>query len=321
MIIARLLALILGAALTVPALVVAQAYPSRPIELIIPFAPGGPTDIAIRLIQPQLSANLGVPVVLVNKAGGGGAIGMDQVAKAKPDGYTLAATVRSTITILPATQADVPYKPADFIPVGAYAFDSGVVLVKRDAPWKTLEELVGDARKNPGKLTYGTAGLGTNSFFNMELLKQAYNIEMTHVPFGGSGPVKNAVLGGHVQLGAASQSPMLSVVRSGDIAILVTSASKRLASLPGVPTMTEKGHPDASLSTWMEIYAPAKTPAAVIERLSQALDKTMKDPAVLAAIDKAGLVAEYHDPESTKKLIDREWETVTRMAKKLGPAK
>jgi len=321
MIIARLLALILGAALTVPALVVAQAYPSRPIELIIPFAPGGPTDIAIRLIQPQLSANLGVPVLLVNKAGGGGAIGMDQVAKARPDGYTLAATVRSTITILPATQADVSYKPADFIPVGAYAFDSGVILVKRDAPWKTLEELVDHARKNPGKLTYGTAGLGTNSFFNMELLKQAYNIDMTHVPFGGSGPVKNAVLGGHVQLGAASQSPMLSVVKSGDIAILVTSASKRLASLPGVPTMTEKGHPEASLSTWMEIYAPAKAPAAVIERLSQALDKTMKDPAVLAAIDKAGLVAEYHDPESTKKLIDREWETVTRMAKKLGPAK
>ena len=182
MIIARLLALILGAALFVPAIALAQAYPSRPVELIIPFAPGGPTDIAIRLIQPQLSTNLGVPVVLVNKAGGGGAIGMDQVAKAKPDGYTLAATVRSTITILPATQADVPYKPADFIAVGAYAFDSGVVLVKRDAPWKTLEELVDHMKKNPGKVSYGSAGLGTNSYFNMELLKQAYNIEMTHVP-------------------------------------------------------------------------------------------------------------------------------------------
>src|SRR4026208_2246852 len=183
MIIARLLVLILGAALFVPAIALAQAYPSRPVELIIPFAPGGPTDIAIRLIQPQLSANLGVPVVLVNKAGGGGAIGMDQVAKAKPDGYTLVATGRATITILPATQADVPYKPADFIPVGAYAFDSGVVLVKRDAPWKTLEELVDHARKNPGKLTYGTAGLGTNSFFNMELLQPVHNNELTHGPF------------------------------------------------------------------------------------------------------------------------------------------
>ena len=272
----------------------AQTYPSAHTSSSFPRA-GRPTDIAVRLIQPPLSANLGVPVVLVNKpvaaapSDGPGRQG-------QPDGYTLAATVRSTITILPATQPDVPYKPADFIPVGAYAFDSGVVLVKRDAPWKTLEELVDHARKNPGKLTYGTAGLGTNSFFNMELLKQAYSIDMTHVPFGGSGPVKNAVLGGHVQLGAASQSPMLSVVKSGDIAILVTSASKRLASLPGVPTMTEKGHPDASLSTWMEIYAPAKAPAAVIERLSQALDKTMKDPAVLAAIARPGS-CEYHDPE------------------------
>src|SRR5215510_94287 len=118
----------------------AQApYPTRPIECIIPFAPGGPTDTAIRLIQPQLSANLGVPLVLINKAGGGGAIGMDGVAKAKADGYTLAATVRSTLTILPATQPDVPYKIADFAPIGAFAFDSGVIMVRRDAPWKTLE--------------------------------------------------------------------------------------------------------------------------------------------------------------------------------------
>src|SRR5215510_10874486 len=166
----------------------AQApYPTRPIEFIIPFAPGGPTDTAIRLIQPQLSANLGVPLVLINKAGGGGAIGMDGVAKAKPDGYTLAATVRSTLTILPATQPDVPYKIADFTPIGAFAFDSGVIMVRRDAPWKTLEELVDHARKNPGKLSYGTAGLGTNSFFNMELLKLTYGLDMTHVPFGGSG--------------------------------------------------------------------------------------------------------------------------------------
>jgi len=317
----RFLALILGAVLLVPATALAQAFPSRPVEFIIPFAPGGPTDIAIRLIQPQLSANLGVPVVLINKAGGGGAIGMDQVAKAKPDGYMLAASVRSTLTVLLATQPDVPYKTTDFAPIGAFAFDSGVVLVKRDAPWKTLEELVEHARRNPGKVTYGTAGLGTNSFFTMELVKQAYGIDMTHVPFGGSGPVKNAVLGGHVQTGSASLSAMISVVKSGDLAILVTSASKRLAALPNVPTLTEKGHPEASLSTWMEIYAPAKTPAAVVERLSQALDKTMKDPTVLAALDKAGLVAEHHDPESTKKLIEREQDLVSRVAKKLNVGK
>src|SRR2546425_11233456 len=146
----------------------AQAlYPTRPIECVIPFAPGGPTDTAIRIIQPQLSANLGVPLVLVNKAGGGGALGMDAVAKAKPDGYALAATVRSTVTILPATQPDVTYKLSDFAVIGAYAVDSQVVLVKSGSPWKTLEELVEFAKKNPGKLSYGTAGLGTNSFFTM----------------------------------------------------------------------------------------------------------------------------------------------------------
>ena len=298
-----------------------QQYPARPIEFIIPFATGGPTDTAIRVIQPQLAANLGVPAVLVNKAGGGGAVGMDAVAKAKPDGYTLAATVRSTVTILPATQPDVTYKLGDFAAVGAFAFDSGVVLVKAGAPWKTLEELVEHARKNPGKLTYGSAGIGTNSFFNMELIKQAYGIDLAHVPFGGSGPVKNAVLGGHIPVGAAALSAVLSVVRSGDVVALATSASKRLAAIPSTPTMTEKGQPDASLSTWMEIYAPARTPKPIIDRLASALEKTMKDPGVIAAVEKAGLAVEYHDPAATLKLIERENEVVMRLAKKLNPGR
>src|SRR5438477_3407750 len=167
-------ALALGASATGA---LAQSYPTRPVEFIIPFAPGGPTDTAIRLIQPALASNLGVPVVLVNKAGGGGALGMDAVAKAKPDGYVLAATVRSTLTILPASQPDVPYKISDFTPIGAYAVDSQTVMVKTGAPWKTLEELVDHAKKNPGKLTYGSAGQGTNSFFTMELLKLAYGVD------------------------------------------------------------------------------------------------------------------------------------------------
>ena len=296
----------------------AQQYPTRPIEFVIPFATGGPTDTAIRLVQPQLAANLGVPVVLVNKPGGGGAVGMDGVAKARPDGYTVAATVRSTVTILPATQPDVTYKLSDFAVVGAYAFDSGVVLVKAGAPWKTLEEFVDHAKKNPGKVTYGSAGLGTNSFFNMELIKQAYGIELAHVPFSGSGPVKNALLGGHVPIGAAALSAVLSVVRSGDIVALATSAGKRLPIIPNTPTMTEKGHPDASLSTWMEIYAPARTPKPIVDRLSAALEKTMKDPGVIAAVEKAGLTVEHHDPAATLTLIERENEVVVRLAKKLN---
>ena len=323
MTIVRCLALLLMALVVdAPACpVFAQAYPTRPVEFVIPFAPGGPTDTAIRLIQPTLSANLGAPVVLVNKAGGGGAIGMDAVAKAKPDGYTLAATVRSTLTILPATQSDVTYKISDFAAIGTYALDSQIVVVKSGAPWKTLDELIDHAKKNPGKLTYGSAGQGTNSFFTMELLKLAYGLDIAHVPFAGSGPVKNAILGGHVQVGAAALSPILSVIRSGDVTPLVTSASRRHPVVPTVPTLTEKGHPEISLSTWAELWAPAKTPRPVVDRLAQALEKTMKDPAVVSAIDKAGLQVEYHDPAATLKLVERENEVVKTAARKLGLAK
>ncbi len=308
---------ILGASTTVGA----QPYPARPIEFVIPFATGGPTDIAIRVIQPQLSANLGVPVVLINKAGAGGALGMDTVAKAKPDGYTLAATTRSTVTIVPATQPDVAYKLSDFAVVGSFAFDSVVLLVKSGGPFKTMEELVEHARKNPGKLTYGSAGLGTNGFFAMEMIKQAYGIDVAHVPFGGSGPVKNAILGGHVPVGAPALSAVHAVIRSGDLFPLVSTAGKRLSIIPTTPTIGEKGHPEASLSTWMEIYAPARTPRPIIDRLSAALEKTMKDPAVVAALDKAGLVAEHHDPDAAQKLIERESDMVSRLARKLNLGK
>ena len=315
-----LLVMVLVAGATAPP-VFAQPYPTRPVEFIIPFAPGGPTDTAIRLIQPALSANLGAPVVLVNKAGGGGAIGMDFVAKARPDGYTLAATVRSTLTILPATQPDVTYKISDFAAIGTYAVDSQLVMVKSGAPWKTLDELIEHARKNPGKITYGSAGQGTNSFFTMELLKLAYGLNIAHVPFAGSGPVKNAILGGHVQVGAAALSPILSVIRSGDVTPLVTSATRRHPAVPNVPTLTEKGQPDISLSTWAELWAPGKTPKPVMDRLAQALEKTMKDPAVVSAIEKGGLQVEHNDPAATLKLVERENEVVRAAARKLGLAK
>jgi len=226
--------------------------------------------------------------------------------------------VRSTLTILPATQPDVTYKISDFAVIGSYAIDSGVILVKAGAPWKTLEEFVDHARKNPGSVTYGSAGLGTNSYFNMELLQQAYGLTLSHVPFSGSGPVKNALLGGHVPIGAAALSAVLSVVRSGDLVVLATSASKRLPVIASAPTMTEKGQPDASLSTWMELYAPAKTPKPIVDRLSAALEKTMRDPDVIAAIDKAGLTVEYRDPAATLTLVERENAVVTRLARKLN---
>src|SRR5262245_6465637 len=247
----------------------AAQYPERAIEMIITFPPGRRTATAARVVQPVLAKALGVPVVTVNKGGSGGAAAMDAVAKAKPDGYTVAATVRSTVSITPAVQANVPYRLQDFEMIGSYAASAQALVVKKGAPWKTLEELINDAKANPGKLSYGSAGQGTNSHLTMELLKLARGVDLGHVPFQGSGPLKTAVLGGHVQVGAISLSTMIPLIKSGDVIALVISGDKRNPAVPDVPTMAEKGVPEASLSTVMEVYAPAKTPKAVIDRLAQ----------------------------------------------------
>ena len=296
-------------------------YPDHAIEMIVTFPPGGPTDTAARLVQPFLAANLKVPVALVNKGGSGGAAGMDFVAKAKPDGYTIAATVRSTVSITPVIQANVPYRMKDFEMIGSYAASAQAILVKKGAPWKTLEDLMADAKAHPGKLTYGSAGLGTNSYFTMELLKLARGLDIAHVPFGGSGPMKNAILGGHVQIGAISLSTMIPVIRSGDVVALVISGDKRNPAVPDVPTMAEKGVAEASLSTIMELYAPAKTPKAVVDRLAQALAAAMKNPEMVAALDKAGLEPYYNSPDISRQQAEQEYEVVLAATKKLGPPK
>ncbi len=318
---ATLLAVALELAVGVATGFAQSAYPERTIEMIITFPPGGPTDTAARLVQPFLAANLKVPVALVNKGGSGGASGMDFVAKSRPDGYTIAATVRSTVSITPVVQANVPYRLKNFEMIGSYAASAQAIVVKKGAPWRTLEELVADAKANPGKLTYGSAGQGTNSYFTMELLKLARGLDIAHVPFGGSGPMKNAILGGHVQIGAISLSTMIPVIKSGDVVCLVISGDKRNPAIPDVPTMAEKGVAEASLSTVMELHAPAKTPKAVVDRLAQALATVMKNPETVAALEKAGLEVYYNPPDVSREQAEREYEIVLAASKRLSPTK
>lgn len=298
-----------------------SGYPSRAIEFIIPFPPGGPADTAARIIQPKLSALLGVPIGLVNKAGGGGALGADHVAKAKPDGYTVFAATNAPVTMVTAMQADVPYRPSDFAPVGSYMADLGVIATKAGSPWKTLEEFVEHAKKNPGKLSYGSPGHGTVSFFMVELFKVAYGLDVTHVPFQGGGPVKNAIMGGHVAIASSGLNSFAALIKSGDLIGLATSAPKRVATFPDVPTLAEKGFPEASLNIWMALFVPARTPREVVERLSQALEQTMKDPAVAAATDKAGMVIDYRTPAATTRLVETEHDTVKKVVTRLGIGK
>ncbi len=289
-------------------------YPVREVEMVVSFPAGGPADASARILAPKLSAALGVPIAVVNKTGGGGSVGADYVAKAKPDGSTIFNSTNSAFTISPVILKDITYKIADFTPIGAYAADLGVITVRAGGPARTLEEFVDYARKNPGKLNYGSAGLGTVSFFTMELFKQAYGLDIAHVPFQGTGPVKNAILGGHVTVASSGFGSLAPLIRAGDLIPLVTTAPKRVAAFPQVPTMAEKGFPDASLNIWMGIYVPARTPKPVVEALTRAFNQAAKDPAVLTALDKAGMQGYYHTGEETLKLLEAETAAVKKVA-------
>lgn len=293
-------------------------YPSRPVDFVIPFPPGGPLDVAIRILQPGMAAALGQPIVLQNKGGAGGALGMDAVAKSRPDGYTVAASVKSTLTILPAQRADLPYKPADFAPVANAVTDVGVVVARAGGPWKTIDELIADAKRTPGKLSYGSAGVGTVSHLMMEIFKQSFGVDIAHVPFQGSGPVKNAILGGHVQLASGGLSTFAPLIKAGDVVALVTTAPRRIPALPGVPTMAEKGFPEATVNISVGLYVPARTPREVIARLAGALERALRDPAAVAALEKTGMLIDFEDAAAVQRALEAERGVVSGVVKKLG---
>ena len=310
--------LVLAVALGLGRTAGAADYPAREIELIVSFPAGGPADTSARIIGPRLAALLGQPVVVVNKPGGGGAVGADYVAKAKPDGYTVYAATNSPLTISPHLTKSLPYKTSDFAPLGAYAVDLGVITTRAGGPARTLEEFVEYARKNPGKLSYGSAGFGTVSFFTMELFKLAYGLDLTHVPFQGTGPVKNAVMGGHVTVATSGFGSLSPLIRSGDLVALVTTAPARVKEFPAVPTMAEKGYSEASLNIWMGLYVPVKTPRPVQDALARALATAARDPAVAGALEKAGMHADYRDAAETQRLLDAESSTVGKVVERLG---
>lgn len=319
------LAVVFALALAVPVVPHGMAgaadFPSREIELIVSFPAGGPADTAARIIAPKLSAILKVPVVVVNKTGGGGAVGADYVAKAKPDGYSVYASTNSVLTISPHLVKNLPYKLPDFTPLGAYGVDLGVITVRGGGPARTLEEFVEYVKKNPGKLSYGSAGFGTVSFFTMEMFKLAYGLDLAHVPFQGTGPVKNAIMGGHVNVATSGFGSLAPLIKSGDLVALVTTSPRRVAAFPSVPTMAEKGFPDASLNIWLGLYVPAKTPKPVVDVLVKALAEAAKDPAIADAIEKAGMQVDYRDPAETQKLLNAESANVSRVIEKLGIGK
>ena len=292
-----------------------EAYPSRPISLVVPFPPGGVADIVARPTADAMSRYLKQPVVIENKPGAGGGIGMGVVAKAKPDGYTLLLAL-SSISILPeadkVTGRPPLYQMEQLVPVARLTADPTVLVVRTDSPWKTLQEFVADAKRRPGAISYGSSGNYGTMHMPMEMFAASAGIKLLHVPYTGAGPAVVALLGGNVDALSSGPSTVIQHVKAGKLRVLASWGEKRLASLPDVPTLSESGY-DVVFFQWSALFAPAGTPAPVLAKLREAARAVVADSAFTSAMAAVETPVQYLDaPE-----LQRFWEAD---AKKLGEA-
>ena len=272
-----------------PAGAMAQAWPTKAIRLMVPFPPGGSTDIVARIVAQKLSERLGQPLVIENRGGGGGTLGTAATAKAAPDGYNLAVASTSTHVVAPGVYPKLDYDPVkDFAPIGLMAVSPYLLVVNPAVPAKTLKELVTLAKSQPGKLNYASAGIGSTTHLAMEMLKAATNTYMLHIPYSGNGPAGTAVVGGQVEILFGSLPALLPHAKSGRVRALAVGTPKRSPSLPDVPTVAESGYPGFDASLWLALMAPAGTPPPVIERLNKELAAVIASPDTREALDKAG---------------------------------
>ncbi len=311
----------LGALALVVFLFAAQAawaqYPTKTVQIINPFPPGAVTDIVARILAPKMSAALGQQVVIVNKAGGGGAVGIQAAKDAAPDGYTILVTP-PPIVLIPIINKNSSFTLKDFTPLALATSSPNTTVVKSDAPWKSLEEFIADAKKNPGQLTYGSAGPGTTPHFIGELVKLKTGIDMTHVPLGSESAAATAVLGGHVNIAFLTLGTTRSHIEAGTMRALAVASNRRLKDFPNVPTTVEKGYPELNLKIWVGFFAPAKTPPAAVKRLAAAISDSLRDAEAGATIEKAQALIENLGPAEFAKFLadeERKWTEVARAAK------
>jgi tripartite-type tricarboxylate transporter receptor subunit TctC len=285
----KIAAALCAAALLYAGAASAQAWPSKPIRLMVPFPPGGSTDIVSRIVAQKLSERLGQPIVIENRGGGGGTIGTAVVARSAPDGYNLTVASTSTHVVAPGVYAKLDYDPVkDFAPIGLMAVSPYLLVVNPAVPAKTLKELVALAKAQPGKLNYASAGIGSTTHLAMEMLKSVTNTYMLHIPYSGNGPAGTAVVSGQVEILFGSLPALLSQAKSGRVRALAVGTPKRSPSLPDVPTVAESGYPGFDASLWLALMAPAGTPPAIIDRVNKEIGALIAVPEMRAALDKAG---------------------------------
>lgn len=298
-----------------------EAFPSRPITLIVPFPPGGVADIVARPAADALGRVLGTPVVIENRAGAGGGIGMAYVAKARPDGYTLLLAL-SSISILPEADRIIGRAPMyqldQLVPIARLTADPTVLAVRTDSPWKTLQEFVADAKKRPGAISYGSSGNYGTMHVPMEMFASDAGIKMLHVPYTGAGPAVVGLLGGNIDAVASGPSTVIQHVKAGKVRVLASWGDHRLASLPDVPTLSESGYKDVVFFQWSGLFAPAGTPAPVLAKLREAARLAAADARFVAALASVETPIQYLDAPDLQRFWDADAQKLGAVVRRVG---
>ena len=317
----RSFALAALAAVLLPAAAVAQtAYPERTITMIVPFPPGGVADSTARPVAAAMTNYLKQTVVVENKAGAGGGVGMQHVARAKPDGYTILLAL-SSISIIPEADKvlgrDQMYQLNQLVPIARFTADPTVFAVRADAPWQSVKDFVESAKKAPGSIPYGSSGNYGTMHVPMEMFNASAGTKTLHVPFTGAGPAITALLGGQVQALSTGPSSIMGHYKAGKVRVLATWGESRHPALPDVPTLKELGY-DAQFSQWTGLFVPAGTPEPVIAKLREAARAALEDPMFKAALAKVETPVQYLDQPQFKSFWDNDARKLADVVKKIG---
>ena len=296
----------------------AQTFPVKPIRLVVPFAPGGSSSIVARAVAAEMEKGLGQSIVVDNKPGGGGNVAMLEVARADPDGYTLIIGHVGSLAMNPYMYDKLPYDvDKDFTPISLLAIVPAIFVVHESVPAKNLKEFVALAKKEPGKLYYGSAGNGSAGHLAMEYLKQATGIDIQHVPYKGTGPNVIDLVAGRTQAASAGTPPLIPHVKSGKLRVIAVGTAKRLHTLPEVGTVAEQGYPGFETSQWYGLNGPAKMPEAIVKRLAEEAAKAAKSPKVLERFAADDAEAVGSTPAEYAAFVKKEqarWSKVVRAA-------
>lgn len=298
----------------------AQSYPSRPITMVVPFPPGGIADITGRPFAAVMSRLLGQPVVVENKTGAGGAVGHAYVARAKPDGYTVMMALSSIVAIPVADEVNgrqPTYKMSDFTPIALVSADPTVLMVPTEAKWKTLKDLVEDAKANPGKISYSSSGLYGTTHTATEMLAQAAGVQFLHVPYNGGGPSMKAALAHEVMFTVQSPGVADPHVRSGKFRLLGSWGGQRIPGHPNLPTMKEQGY-DAEFYIWCALFTPAGVPPEVSTKLREVSRKVAQDPEFKRAMDGMNTPIDYRDGADFQAFLDADGKRLSQTIRRMG---